>query len=386
MIQITNPAACCGCTACASVCSKNAITMVPDALGFLYPRVNADLCNQCGACERVCAFHANYDKSLNLEAPVPYGVRHKDVHEIETSRSGAAFIALSDVILERGGVVYGAGYADHFRVVHKRAASKAERDEFKGSKYVQSDLSGVFRQVKADLRNGLPVVFSGTPCQTAGLASFVGRRLRERLFLIDIVCHGVPSPSVWKDYVAYLEKVNGVTFTAANFRDKSKFGWVAHRESFQGPGVDKSYQTFTYLFSRSIMLRRSCDVCYYTNLKRPSDITIADFWGWEKTDPSFNQDNKGCSLVMCNTQKGMDWFEGIKERVHIRPTAIEKCMQPNLQHPTRISPQRDDFEADYRKHGFVYVARRYGDLGFRYRYAQCITNIKKVIKKFIKKL
>lgn len=233
MIQITDPADCCGCTACASICAHEAITMKPDALGFLYPEAEKDKCVDCGLCDQVCAFHDHYDTSLNLPQPLAYAARHKDMAEVETSRSGAAFIAISDYILEQGGVVYGAGYADHFRVVHKRATTKEERNEFKGSKYVQSDMNTVFRQVKQDLRDGLTVLFSGTPCQTAGLHSYVGKRLREQLLLVDIVCHGVPSPYVWRDYLAYLEKKQGSPIVWVNFRDKQLFGWNSHRETFK---------------------------------------------------------------------------------------------------------------------------------------------------------
>lgn len=233
MITIKNPADCCGCTACASICAHDAIIMKPDALGFLYPEVDKEKCTDCGLCEKVCAFHDNYDKTLNLPKPDAYAARHKDMHEVETSRSGAAFIAISDYIIEQGGVVYGAGYADHFRVVHKRATTKEERDEFKGSKYVQSDLTEIFRQVKKDLKSGKTVLFSGTPCQTAGLHSYVGKKLRENLVLVDIVCHGVPSPYVWRDYLAYLEKKHGAEICYVNFRDKEMFGWKAHKETFK---------------------------------------------------------------------------------------------------------------------------------------------------------
>ena len=178
MIDITDPRDCCGCTACASICGKDAIKMTPDAMGFLYPVVDTDLCVECGMCEKVCAFHDNYDRSLNLASPDAYAVRHKDMRQVETSRSGGAFIAFSDYVLAQGGVVYGAGYTDHFPVGHKRAVTSGERDEFKGSKYVQSDLTGIFRQVRDDLKSGRKVMFSGTPCQTSGLVSFIGPRLR----------------------------------------------------------------------------------------------------------------------------------------------------------------------------------------------------------------
>ncbi len=232
MIRINDPADCCGCTACASVCNHDAITMEPDALGFLYPKVDESRCTDCGLCEKVCAFNNNYDTSLNLPKPDAYAARHKDMDEIMKSRSGAAFAAISDYILEQGGVVYGAGYKDHFRVAHKRATTKEERDEFRGSKYVQSDLSGVFRLIKQDLKNGLTVLFSGTPCQTSGLNSYVGKKLRDNLVLIDIVCHGVPGPYIWRDYLAYLEEKQGDTITMVNFRDKERFGWKAHKETF----------------------------------------------------------------------------------------------------------------------------------------------------------
>ena len=232
MIRIEHPEDCCGCTACASICSHDAISMKPDTLGFLYPEVDMEKCVDCGLCEKVCAFNDNYDTSLNLSQPDVYAARHKNMKEIEASQSGAAFVALSDWILEQGGVVYGAGYSEHFRVVHKRATTKKERDEFRGSKYVQSDLNIVFRQVKDDLKMGLLVLFSGTPCQTAGLSSYIGGRLRDNLYLMDIVCHGVPGPFVWKDYLRYLEQKEKMSITAVNFRDKSKAGWRSHVESF----------------------------------------------------------------------------------------------------------------------------------------------------------
>ena len=233
MIQIVDKSRCCGCTACAAVCPHDAIRMESDVLGFLYPMVDKDKCVDCGLCEKVCSFNDQYGRSENLPESDCYAARHKDMKEVETSRSGAAFVAISDWVLKQGGVVYGAGYADHFRVVHKRAVTKEERDEFKGSKYVQSDLQGVFRQVKQDLKDGRIVLFSGTPCQTAGLHSFIGKRLRKNLYLVDIVCHGVPAPYIWRDYLASLEKKAGSEICWVNFRDKQMFGWAAHKETFK---------------------------------------------------------------------------------------------------------------------------------------------------------
>lgn len=384
MINIKTPADCCGCTACASICPHDAITMKPDALGFLYPDVDDSKCIDCGLCEKVCAFNDNYDTSLNLDKPLAYGARHKDMKEIETSRSGAAFIAISDYILEQGGVVYGAGYTDHFRVVHKRATTKEERDEFKGSKYVQSDMCGVFRQVKKDLRDGLIVLFSGTPCQTSGLNSYVGKKLRENLYLVDIVCHGVPSPFVWRDYLAYLEKKQGSPIVWVNFRDKQKYGWAAHHETFKFK-TEGGKMSFKYLFYKHIMFRKSCGKCHFTNLKRPSDITIADFWGWEKTDPRFNEDDKGCSLVLLNTEKGRKLFEAVKKQLNTIPVELQDCIQPNMQRPSVIDEKRDQFEREYAKHGFKYIYFKYGEDGIRYKLKQLKTQIKQRIKRFLKR-
>ena len=358
MIHITDKTQCCGCTACANICAHHAITMEPDAMGFLYPIVDENKCVECDLCDKVCAFNDHYDCSLNLQQPFAYAVRHKDLKEVETSRSGAVFIAISDYVLEKGGVIYGVGYADHFRVIHKRAITSKERDEFKGSKYVQSDLDSIFRQVKEDLKNGLLVMFSGTPCQTAGLNSYIGSRLRSSLILVDIVCHGVPGPFLWRDYLSYLERKEGNRICYVNFRDKERYGWSAHKETFKFENNNKKV-SFPFLFYQNIMFRRSCEVCPYANLRRPSDITIGDFWGWERIDLSINADNKGVSLVLVNTEKGKLLFDSIKDCMKAIPAKLKDCLQPNLQHPSEAHPKRIVFEKDYERNGFVYVLKHY---------------------------
>lgn len=383
MIKITNPADCCGCTACANICQHKAICMEPDALGFLYPNVDESKCVECGLCERICQFNDNYDCLLNLPHPIAYAVRHKDINEVMKSRSGAAFAAISDYILEQGGVVYGVGYKDSFRVVHKRAITKVERDEFRGSKYVQSDLMGVFPLVKEDLKKGMIVLFSGTPCQTAGLNSYIGKKLRENLLLVDIVCHGVPSPNIWKDYIAYVEKVNKERIACVKFRDKENFGWSDHKESFvTESGKRISDRLFTDLFKKHIMFRHSCGVCHYTNLVRPSDITLADFWGWRKNVPDMNDDDKGVNLVLLNTEKGKNIFDTVCPKMDVRIVNIENSLQPNLQYPSRINPKREAFERDYKRNGFEYVIRRYNHDGVLF---QTKKNIKLFLKKIIKR-
>ena len=244
-------------------------------------------------------------------------------------------------------------------------------------------MRGVFRQVKQDLKDGFQVLFSGTPCQTAGLNSFIGRRLRDKLILVDIVCHGVPSPHVWRDYLSYIERKYGDKISEVNFRDKELYGWTSHRESFKfvnGGGK----MTFTFLFYRHIMFRPSCGKCHFCNTRRPSDITLADFWGWEKSVPGFNNDDKGCSLVLVNTGKGKELFETVRTRMTVVPVQLDKALQPNLMHPSVLDPRSEKFAKDYAEKGFVYVMKRYGDIGWRYKLRtfgiKSLNNIKKVVK------
>lgn len=384
MIKISDKSECCGCSACASVCAHNAITMKPDAMGFLYPDVDVSKCVECGLCEKVCAFNDDYDKSLNLSVSEAYGARHKDMSEVETSRSGAAFIAISDWILEQGGIVYGVGYADHFRVVHKRAVTKEERDEFKGSKYVQSDMGTIFRQVKQDLRDGKIVLFSGTPCQTAGLNSYIGKKYRENLYLVDIVCHGVPSPYIWRDYLSYIEKKYKKKVSVVNFRDKGEYGWAAHKETFifeDGEKITPEQSPYTDLFYKHIMLRQSCGSCHYCNTVRPSDITIADFWGVEKTNTEINKDNKGVSLLLVNTDKGHRVLEEIKNKMCLISAKLDNCLQANLMHPSILNAKSKEFESLYVKCGFIYVLKKYTNVGLNSIIGKLTHRIHKFIRK-----
>ena len=384
MINIADKKDCCGCTACASICPHSAIEMKPDVLGFKYPEVDKNKCVDCGLCDKVCAFNDNYDKSLNLPEPIAYAARHKEMSEIMKSRSGAAFVAVSDWILENGGVVYGAGYKGHFVVTHKRATTKEERDEFCGSKYVQSDLTDVFKQVKDDLKNGLIVMFSGTPCQTSGLNSFIGKTLRKNLYLVDIVCHGTPGATMWRDYLDYLEKKYRRKIVAVNFRDKINHGWTAHKESVLFDGFT-CFTSFTYVFYQHISFRMSCGDCHFCNLTRPSDLTLADYWGWQRTDNQFNADDKGCSLVLLNTEKGKELFETVKDMMNVIPAQLENVMQPNLEHPSVFHKDRIKFEEHYATYGFAKTFRKYVIMpwyikGYKFVW-KCTKDVLNLIKK-----
>lgn len=357
---------CCGCSACESVCSHRAIRMNADALGFMYPIVDESLCVDCGLCSKVCPFVREASVLYSIHPLKVFAARHNIIKEVETSRSGAVFIALSDEVLDKSGVVYGAGYTGGFRVVHQRAITREQRDSFKGSKYVQSDLRGIYNKVKNDLKDGRLVLFSGTPCQTAALLNYTPPRLRRNLYVVDVVCHGVASPQVWNDYITYVEKKEGQKIVGVNFRDKQVFGWSGlHRESFTFS--DGSKHCYSLTFYQPFLIRKSCHDCPYATMSRPSDITIGDFWGWERVDGTINADDKGVNLVLCNTDKGVSLFNAVSSHLQIIPAEKGQYEQPNLQPPTEEHPLRKPFEEDFTEYGFNYVLHKYWKVSMKER-------------------
>lgn len=354
---------CCGCSACASICPKNAISMVEDEEGFLYPKINDELCIHCGACQRVCSFCDDYTTPEIKDNIEIYGVKHKDLDERMSSRSGGVFVAIATYVLELGGVVYGAAFNDELEVEHIRITDKAELKKLKGSKYVQSNIKNIFIKVKEDLQNNQYVLFSGTACQVAGLKSYIPNKLAERLITCDIVCHGVPSPKAWRDYIKFVEKKQGKKVIRADFRDKS-FGWNTHFETlyFNEEGTDKeTSKIYTDMFYWHILFRPSCNECHFTNFRRVSDFTLADFWGIDKFAPEFD-DNKGVSLLFVNTTRAEIIFGKIKDSIEYIKATKESCMQPNLQHPSVPAYNRNQFWRDYEKFGFEYCVKKYNDI------------------------
>ncbi len=358
---------CCGCTACSSICSRGAITMEPDALGFLYPKVDENKCVDCGLCESICQFHEGYNRYDNYEQPLVYGCRHKSETELAKSQSGALSYAIIDRFLNENCAVYGVAFAHGFHVAHKRATSKQECLEFRGSKYVQSDLRGVFSLIKTDLKEGMCVLFIGTSCQVAGIRAFIPDRFRENLYTVDIVCHAVPSPKVWEEYLFFLEKKYKDRIVSANFRNK-RFGWESHMETFRfESGKEISKTTFTkFFFYNHLTIRKSCTKCHFTNLERIGDLSLADFWGWKKSHSEWN-DNKGVSLVLVNSNKGKSLFELVNDEIYSIRSNVDECLQPQLHSPAICNPRQDEFYKDFETKGFEYCAKKYADYGLRYK-------------------
>lgn len=357
---------CSGCTACMNSCPMNAILMLADSEGFSYPQIDSEKCTECGLCQMICPFHEGYPTDMNLHVPAVYAVKHIDYDIRMASSSGGMFTVLSDYILQKHGVVYGAAFDHEFSVRHKKAETAQDRDRFRGSKYVQSDMGNIFQDVKAELDRERNVLFTGTPCQIAGLKAFLGKKNYNSLIMCDLVCLGTPSPLIWKDYVSFLEKKKGCTLQSFNFRDKGQ-GWHTSRLCAQFTDGTLLYNTpivdsFNSIFYQHIALRPSCHACVFTNFERPSDITIADFWGIENSKPEFD-DNRGVSLVLVNTKKGEAVFEKVKDQLVYETSNMDECRQRHLTVPAEPSPKRNEFWHDYYEHGFEYVAKKYTEHG-----------------------
>lgn len=383
MISITDKTRCCGCTACQAACPHDAIVMKPDVLGFTYPEVDMSACVDCGLCEKVCAFVKDCDASLPVDRSLTAEVqaaRHKDGNVVAASQSGGVFTALSDAVLSEGGVIYGAAYKGLDEVSHIRAESAQERNLLRGSKYVQSDMGQIFRSVREDLVNGRKVLFSGTPCQVAGLKSYIPERLHENLLLVDFICHGVPSPSVWKDYVEYMSRKGNIV--RAIFRDKSVAGWKVHADSFLYEDEKKrTGDTFRVLFYKNIILRHNCGNCPYNVTAHPADVTIGDFWGVAEVLPVMDS-GAGTSMVICNTEKGKLLMSRIRE-LELETVSLTydfmSRKNPNLVRPANIYKDRRRFEEEYSRKGFLHVARKWGDLGWRYKAWQLKIWLKRLV-------
>lgn len=367
---------CCGCTACVNICPQSAISMVSDDEGFLYPQIKESECIHCGLCIKVCGFRKRvvFDKK-----DVPIVIAAKNANDIDRmkSQSGGMFRVLSNYVFENGGVVYGAGFGKNWNVIHKRAVNPFECEEFSGSKYVQSILNNCYKQVENDLQFGKLVLFSGTTCQCLGLRNYLKMKgiSSDRLILVDIVCHGVPSPKIWQLYCNYMKEKHNGNIEAVNFRNKIKYGWNSHVETLMINGHSYDTEVYKDLFYGHNALRPSCYYCPYKSINHETDITIGDFWGIDVWAPEFN-DNKGISLVLINSVKGRNVFEAIKEKIEYKKSNVKAFLQPPLMKPFPEPNERTEFWKDVYTQKFTYVLGKYTKhYGWKYR-------SKKAIKSF----
>lgn len=370
---------CCGCGACALKCPKQAITMQEDNMGFLIPVIDNQLCIDCGLCEKVCSFKKQ--QKHKWQPLKVYGGRLKDLEALSKSQSGGAFWAFACQIIKNNGVVYGVALTDSFTATHIRVTSIHDLQRLRGSKYIQSVVGDAYCSVAADLKQGRKVLFSGTPCQVSGLMAYLSPKQYENLYTVDLVCHGVPSPQVWKDYLNWIENKVGDKITHCNFRDK-KYGWGSHIETFIFEKKREITQSiFKELFYRNLIIRESCHNCPFTNLSRVSDVTVGDYWGWSAASNRFC-DQKGISLILINTIKGDKLFEAAKQDLLIEASNVQDCLQPQLKHPAERPLNKDEFIKDYHAKGFEYALRKYAIIGWRHS----IKNLLEQLYLFVQKV
>lgn len=323
---------CCGCGVCASICASKAIRMEEDKEGFLYPVVDSAKCNGCGKCSQICSFVRDQKKRDYIDEPLDSNLdifvgRHKESDIVDSSRSGGIFTALSDYILNNNGYVCGVVEDENKNhdIIHVCSHLPEIRDKMKGSKYVQSRLSNkVYDDIRNCLGAGKKVLFTGTSCQVAGAKSLFSE-YEDNIYYVDIVCHGVVSPMVYREYLNYMADKYKATIEHIEFRNKKKYGWKDHVETISinrkstKECVDSG--VFKKIFYSLCATRPSCSKCPYKTQYHPGDITIADCWGIEKIEPRFD-DNRGCSMIIINSDKGQQLFEVIRKELDVVKTKM----------------------------------------------------------------
>lgn len=346
---------CCGCNACEMVCGKKAITMIEDEYGFRFPQIDTEKCVGCGSCQKVCCI--NNDVELCKPGTV-YAASYKNKDISAKSASGGIFAALAKQVLTEGGIVFGSAYTKQFDVEVISIEKIEDLPRLQGSKYVQSSMNSSFLKIKSELQAGRTVLFCGVPCQVEALKRFLGRSY-ENLLLVDIVCHGVPSNRMLKDYLAFLADKKQMEVQSIQFRTKTKgqnvYGEIAYR---QEPLI--SYKSSYYkLFLNCQTFRDSCYHCKFAGTKRPGDISLCDYWGIEDEHPDFVKEVEkeglaGISAIMVNTNAGLAFFERLKQEFLLRESTVEQVAKhnPQLQVPSVETAERKQVLDCYRQSGY----------------------------------
>lgn len=327
--------------------------MTEDAEGFLYPTVEASVCDNCGLCEQVCPMLFPREVRTPLRV---WSAKNPDMTIRMNSSSGGVFYPLAESVLVEGGVVCGAAFDTDWSVRHELAEDQPGMTRFMGSKYPQSRMDDCYKRVEKILKDGRTVLFTGTPCQIAGLKSYLGRDY-PHLLTADIVCHGVPSPKIWRDY---LQSQGLSPIESVSFRDKSngwnKFGLSVRSKAGGNLLEDHNDNLYMKGFLKNLYLRPSCYACFFREGRSGSDLTLGDFWGVQKTDPSFD-DDRGVSLVLSYSDKGESLFQSLK--LETRQVAYEQALIRNscIERSVRPHPNRTQFFAQYPKQGIKAIAR-----------------------------
>ncbi len=362
---LCNKNECTGCSACASICPKKAISLETDEKGFLYPKIDNNKCINCGMCSKMCEKLNNYmsEENHNKCFYESYAVKLKDDKKREKSQSGGLFTALAETILEKNGVVYGASLDEKKYVRHIRISTQDELEQLKGSKYVQSEIGNAFNNIITDLKNDKYVLFSGTPCQVAGIETLLLMKKinKEKFYSCDLICHGVPSPKIYKDFINFLEIKKGSKIKKFNFRDKNINGWHNHVESYCYENDNSTIVSNIYsdLFYSNLTLRKSCEKCKYASNNRAGDITMGDCWGIEKINPNLWNDNKGISIALIQTKHGLELFNLAKDKIDIYLIESKNYTQPNMKKPSFVPYNKNQFWKDYLRLPFEKILKKY---------------------------
>lgn len=367
MIDIKNKVDCCGCNACGDICPTKAISFHTDNEGFWYPEVDMDKCINCGLCEKTCPI-INIDSLKHNDFPKPecYAAENKNLEVVFDSTSGGLFSAFADRMYKDHGYVGGAVFSEDCRSVKQFiSADKKDLPALRSSKYLQSDLSGFFTQVKALLQAGEKVLVCGCPCQMAALRAFL-RKPYDNLVILDFICLGINSPLIWRKYLDTFEERYGSKVVYAKPKSK-EYGWRNLTLKVKlADGQVKYEKRKENLFTRGYIgthafIRPSCYECVFRGFPRISDITLADFWGIEKYDKSLEKD-LGTSLVMVNSQKGKEWFEKIAGRLNYIPMQFENTLGGNpalVKSASKPDIDREQFFKDVNEMSFGQVAEKY---------------------------
>ncbi len=388
----TEKSQCSGCSACRNICPCDSISMQLDDEGFIYPQIDESTCSSCGQCERVCPTVGQMNDLREREMHRVFALRHLDEGILLESTSGGAFSALAEVFCGTSGYVAGAVLGKDFTVKHQLINISIGIDRFRKSKYLQSDVGLLYRQIQELLKAGTRVLFSGTPCQIAGLKAFL-RNIPENLLLVEIICHGIPSQNFFNKYREAMEKKYHAALCQLDFRNNTrKRAWkdsqiILYFENGKKYRCSANYDDpFIHGFHAAFCQRPSCYCCSFVSMQRCADITIGDFWGIETVLPSWD-DGKGVSLLLCNNEKAQALLPEIKRIARCEELDLETATKNNLQlkqpskpHPLHEAFMRDLNDLDFNELVYKYLPPR---PWYRRIAGKLLSrNIKKIIKKF----
>ena len=366
---------CSGCGACVCACPTKCLSMKRDSEGFLYPHAEDKDCIHCGKCLSVCPVRIK-PKTADYAERV-FIVQHKDERIRRESTSGGAFTAIAEYIVQNGGIVFGAGMDENFRVRHMQARSAEQLALFRNSKYSQSDLGDTFLKIKHYLGEGKTVLFSGTPCQTAGLKKFLPDA-GETLVTVDVVCRGIPSPLVFEKYIEYQKQKFGA-FDKVLFRDKYAGYTHTAMSLYRGGNClyhnGLEYDPMLKLFYRGMICRPICSDCPFKGIKRCSDFTLWDCFSAKEINGDFD-DNKGTTFVMLHSEKAERIFEKLRDNIRFCEGDAEKACRGAAEMVKSIphDPARGEFFRDAESVSHEALFRKWAPVTLRVRADKLVRN------------